>query len=110
MSPIHRRFLRPLARIGDTLVAALVLAATLPAPTVAQGQPLPRWSDQKLRGTGGPPLAFSVEPAFPRLGLGGLTTIRVAPAAFESEAERGPERVRFRIVIFPSGVPSAKSK
>ncbi|MDP3069390.1 MAG: PQQ-dependent sugar dehydrogenase [Opitutaceae bacterium] len=67
---------------------ALSADAIPPAPAVARGQPLPRWSDQKFRGTGGAPLAFGVEPAFPHLGLGGLTTIRPVPPAVAGEAER----------------------
>ena len=68
---------------------ALSAAAIPLAPAVAaRGQPLPRWSDQKLRGTGGTRLAFKIEPAFPAPGLSGLATLRPVPAAEGTAPER----------------------
>lgn len=58
---------------------ALSAEAIPPAPAVATGRPLPRWSDQKLRGTSGPGLAFRTERAFADQSFSRLSTITTVP-------------------------------
>ncbi len=75
---------------------ALSAGAIPPAPTVAKGQ-LPRWSDDKLIGTGAAPLPFTLQRAFPHPNLGRLTTLRPVPGT----ESNGPGRL---LVLNFSGV------
>ena len=85
-------WLNPAATRGYTFTAATLALhadAIPPAPPIAPAaKPLPRWSDQKLRGTGGPGLPFTSERVFPQLKLGRLDTLLPVPTARADEPER----------------------
>jgi glucose/arabinose dehydrogenase len=82
----------PTARRGYTFTAATIALradAIPPLPIIAAaGHPLPRWSDQKLRGTGGPALAFTSERVFPHFKFGRLGTILPLPGQPAGDPER----------------------
>ena len=68
---------------------ALTTEAIPPAPAVAAaGTALPRWSDQALRGTGGPGLPFTNERRFSQFKFGRLGTLLPVPTARPDEPER----------------------
>ena len=68
---------------------ALRADAIPPAPAVAAaGTALPRWSDQKMRGTGGPGLPFASERVFPNFKFGRLGSLLPLPGTHASEPER----------------------
>ena len=67
----------------------LAAEAIPPAPAVAAAGPaLPRWSDQALRGTGGPGLPFTNERRFSQFKFGRLGTLLPVPTARPDEPER----------------------
>ena len=68
---------------------ALAASAIPPAPALAAaGAALPRWSDQKLRGTGGAGLPFANERIFSQFKFGRLGSILPFPTTRTDEAER----------------------
>ncbi len=82
----------PTARRGYVFTAAtlaLQADAIPPAPAVsAADSALPRWSDQSLRGTGGPGLPFTNERLFPSFKFGRLSSILPLPNLPPDEPER----------------------
>lgn len=94
----HKDITGPRRAIFTDRTLALSASAIPPAPAVAKGQ-LPRWSDQKLRGTGAVPLPFSLQPAFPHPNLSLLTTLRPVPGTESG----GPDRL---LVLNFSGIAS----
>ena len=94
----HKDITGPRRAIFTDRTLALSASAIPPAPAVAKGQ-LPRWSDQKLRGTGAVPLPFSLQPAFPHPNLSLLTMLRPVPGTESG----GPDRL---LVLNFSGIAS----